>query len=196
MHSINDYLRRIVGTLYAPGDSVNDMLRKLSSAVSNQRGGVLFTSSAIKNLGASSGSIVPTGVGSMVIPANSVVSGSRYRISAICKFNNLETGDMNFLVYIGASEVAGASVSFNTVANVSLNFVVDISFLSAGAGGTCVVGISLAPQNGVQTIFLGNLIVPATVNTTQAQTVDLRIQWDGPETSTTHCSILTFEKLL
>lgn len=145
--------------------------------------------------GTGAGSAFSSGAGSLTIPADSVVSGGTYRLSAFFKADVQETGDLNIKVFLNSTELTGALVTFNATSVTSFNVEFLITFRSTGASASVVAGCSVVSQSSVDIVFLGNLIVAGTANTTAPITFDVRNEWDGPEANSITCSAGLLEKL-
>ena len=158
--------------------------------------GTIFVATADKTL-TDTGSLIPTGVGSLTIPADFLKVGKTLRIW-IRGYHTMDVTppDLIFSVVLGGVTVC-ATASFSDSANTSQYWEItaDVTVRSVGAGGTIRgAGKLLMEEGNGNTDSRGLLgLVDAAVNTTIANLLDVRVAYNpadaGSPITTTLCVV-------
>ena len=136
--------------------------------------------------------VASTGVGSLVIPANTLAVGAAFRITVIGTYDRA-TGTLTLRSKFGATTFCSTSAASPGAGNnTSFLLRIDGTVRTAGAGGTLFsngyfIGVSPLPTTNTATTAL---------DTTVANTLDISCQWSAVAAANTMTvQIITFELL-
>ena len=159
----------------------------------------LFVATADKTITntATETSAAPTGWGTMTLPANSVIAGSRYRITASGVYSTPAIlVDITVKIKVGSVTVASNTTSalLNSAVDKAWKAEAIITFRTTGASGTAVCAgyINYAASSGRVFDDLDNSGSESTIDTTVSNDVDVTVEWDAATTSRS-VKITTFE---
>lgn len=174
-------------------DSTQKALMVSLDGITQNMSTVLFTGTATKtivNTGTETSSI-PTGVGTLTIPANFLVAGKTLRLSGGGIFSTLLTpGNLTIKMKLGATVIASNVVS-NLLASASNNafqFSATITCRTTGATGTILVDGNASYDTGTLSrgfAALNNTGSATSIDTTASQLIDVTLQWTTASTSNT-----------
>ena len=153
----------------------------------------IFTGSAAKTVANSSAetSAIPTGVGSLTLPANFWMVGRTIRLTGGGVYSSLLTpGNLTCRIKLGSTTVASVTVTalLGAASNSGFDFEATICCRSTGASGTVVstgqisYGLS-ATTRGISDINTGTSTV--TIDTTASMLLDVTVQWATASASNT-----------
>lgn len=146
--------------------------------------GVVFTQIADRTIGntTTETSMFSTGVGSLTIPANTLVAGRTYRIKlkGYASGNNGDTSTIK--VKLGNTELVSSTGTWQKLTDIGFTLEFDFTCRTTGATGTVAGnGYSLVSGGqGFSTVLMRALLAGTdTINTTVDQAIDLTYQWSA-----------------
>lgn len=152
--------------------------------------GVTFTQTADKVIAntTTETTMFGTGVGSLTVPANSLVAGRTYRIK-MKGYASGTNGDTSAIkVKLGGAELASSTATWQTLTDVNFALEFDFTCRTTGATGTVVGnGYTLVSSGqGFSTVTMRALKDGVqTINTTINNAIDLTYQWSSASTGNT-----------
>ena len=129
-----------------------------------------------------------TGVGSLNIPANSLVAGRTYRIKLKGYASGINGDTSTIKVKIGTTELVSSTGAWQTLTDIGFTLEFDFTCRTTGATGTIAGnGYSLVSGGqGFSTVSMRALLAGTdTINTTASQDIDLTYQWSSANTGNT-----------
>lgn len=153
-----------------------------------------FSSTADKTVGNSTSEVsgVGTGIGTVTIPANSLVAGQTIRIvgGGIYSTQALTPGNLTVKVKAGSTVLASnvMAILAGAITTAAFDFSSRIAVRATGASGSLmpVGGLNFATSAGARLFAdLVNGGTAVTVDTTASQTLDLTFQWQTANASNT-----------
>lgn len=130
-------------------------------------------------------SIVPSGVGTMVIPAG-ISAGKTYRLvlSGLYNVPMLSPGNLTIRVKIGATTVAYGTITSFLAGASDAGFTLQntLTFRTVGASGSVMATGSASFVNGSMMrgfADINNGSAATTINTTVSNTIDVTVQWSA-----------------
>lgn len=136
------------------------------------------------------GTLIGAGIGTLVIPANSLIVGQRVKFMTQGIISDTATPTFNLRYKLNNIEiVATGAQTLGAISND--HWIVDVDFVvrSIGATGSIMpVGGFVTSQNDH---FALVVLAPVTLDTTIAQTVDITGQWGAASASNTVTSQIT-----
>ena len=152
--------------------------------------GISFTQIADKTIGntTTETSMFSTGVGSLNIPANSLVAGRTYRIKLKGYASGINGDTSTIKVKIGTTELVSSTGAWQTLTDIGFTLEFDFTCRTTGATGTIAGnGYSLVSGGqGFSTVSMRALLAGTdTINTTASQDIDLTYQWSSANTGNT-----------
>ena len=152
--------------------------------------GIAFTQTADRTIGntTTETTMFSTGVGSLSIPANTLVAGRTYRIK-LKGYASGTNGDTSTIkVKIGSTELVSSTGNWQTLTDIGFTLEFDFTCRTTGTTGTVAGnGFSLVSGGqGFSTVSMRALLAGTdTINTTIANTIDLTYQWSDAKAGNT-----------
>ena len=152
--------------------------------------GVAFTQIADKTIGntTTETTMFSTGVGSLNIPANSLVAGRTYRIKLKGYASGINGDTSTIKVKIGTTELVSSTGAWQTLTDIGFTLEFEFTCRTTGATGTIAGnGYSLVSGGqGFSTVSMRALLAGTdTINTTASQDIDLTYQWSSANAGNT-----------
>lgn len=182
-------------------DSSQKALQVNANGVTQSFSTALFVATASKTVGntGTETSAVPTGVGTVTLPANFLVAGKVIRISGGGVFSTLITpGTLTVKVKLGSVVVASVAITnlLASAANNAFQFAGTMVCRTAGVSGTVMADGQADYDSGTLVrgfAALNNAGATSTVDTTGALLVDVTVTWGTSNAAntltTTNCCI-------
>lgn len=144
--------------------------------------------------------LTPSGVGSLVLPANFFVPGRVVRVTAGGSFGYTSTPTIVLRTYFGAYNYGGTSVMTLAASSVSSYWWYQTNFVcrTTGASGT---GAYVSRVDWIRDVAAGlsqtaSATATGSIDTTAAMTIDFRAQWGTANAlNTITCNVLVVEAL-
>lgn len=157
------------------------------TALRESLSGVVFTQTADKSVTntVTETSAVGTGVGTVTLPANTLIAGKTFRIRIGGVFSTPAASTPSVVIKVKYGSVTVATVTTTLMPASASNLWVDaevfITCRTTGASGTVMTHGTVRYATGSGTIAvdpLTNAGATTTVNTTTANALDVSVQWD------------------
>lgn len=137
-------------------------------------------------------SVIPTGVGSVTIPANGFKVGKSYLLKGRGVYSaSITAPTLAVTVKLGTTTVATGTITalLGSASNSGFSFEMMITCRTVGASGTIMADGSFAFQStaaqGVGALYLNNSTSTVTIDTTTSQLLDVQIAWSAASASNT-----------
>lgn len=153
----------------------------------------MFTGTASKTVAntTSETSLIPTGIGSVTLPAGFLAVGKRIRIAGGGVFSTiLVPGNVTVRMKLGSVTVASVVISniLSSASNNAFQFTGSVTCRTTGASGTVVTDGNASYETGLLSrgfAPLNNAGATATVDTTTSKALDVTVQWATGSASNT-----------
>jgi hypothetical protein len=144
--------------------------------------------------------LIGSGVGSLVIPANTLTAGKTYRVTARGKYSTdaSNPAQMNWRLKLGSTTIAATGNAGLGTNKVDKNYDIHFEFTcrTTGASGSVMAQGMFFTEDGPGANGAENSFAATTIDTTTSNTVDFTVDLtDGSAGNSCYCYIFIFEEV-